>query len=148
MGLSVRFAGTPPNTQQRGDVPSMGGFAVALLLVFWYLAEIGFLVLLAPRLLLSPFEEGERERIKPESSEYNTRALTLAGLTFAAIGLIYGTAQTPSLVADALTVLATSLSFFLISYSLTALVNHRRLYWIGQDISLAFGYLSMFAGVL
>jgi hypothetical protein len=27
-------------------------------------------------------------------------------------------------------------------------VNHRRLYWVGQDISLAFGYLSMFVGVL
>jgi hypothetical protein len=119
---------------------------VALLLVLWFITEIDILLLLAPNLILAPFDEGEE--IKPEAREYNTRALTLAGLTFAAIGLIYGTATNPSLVAEALTVLVTSLSFFLVSYSLEALVRFRRLYWISQDKSLAFGYISMFAGVL
>jgi hypothetical protein len=125
-----------------------GGSFLALLLVVGYLAEMGLLVLLAPRMLLTPFDEKERERIRDEARVYNVRALTLAGLTFAAISLIYGTAQSPSLVADALAVLVVSLTFFLVSYSLTALVHHRRLYWVGQDKSLAFGYLSMFAGVL
>lgn len=109
---------------------------------------MGLLVLLAPRMLLTAFNKEERERLQGEARDYNARALTLAGLTFAAISLIYGTAQTLSLIADALTVLIVSLSFFLVSFSLTALVNIRRVYWVGQDKSLAFGHLSMFAGVL
>src|SRR5207244_1195226 len=36
----------------------------------------------------------------------------------------------------------------LVSYSLEAFVRIRRLYWLAQEECLAFGYLSMFAGVL
>ena len=121
---------------------------LALVFLIWYLGEVGILVILAPEPLLSRYQTAEeREKIKKEAGEYNARALTLAGLTFAAISLIYGTAQNPLVVADTLTVLVASLSFFLLSYSLTALVHHRKVYWVVQDKSLAFGYVSMFAGV-
>ena len=124
------------------------GSILAILFFASFLAEISLLVLLAPRMLLGMWDVATGERVATEAREYNSRALTLAGLTFAGISLIYGTAQNPSLVAESLTVFVTSLSFFLVSYSLTLLVRYRRLYWVAQDKSLAFGYLAMFAGVL
>jgi hypothetical protein len=127
----------------------MGAGSILVVLFFVsFLTEICFLVLLAPRTLLGMWDMAAGERIGNEAREYNSRALTLAGLTFAGISLIYGTAQNPSLVAESLTVFVASLSFFLVSYSLTLLVRYRRLYWVAQDKSLAFGYLAMFAGVL
>src|SRR5213083_2227211 len=124
-----------------------GSILVALFFVA-FLIEICVLVLLAPRMLLSMWDMAAGERIGKEAREYNARALTLAGLTFAGISLIYGTAQNPSLVAESLTVFVASLSFFLVSYSLTMLVRYRRLYWVALDKSLAFGYMALFVGVL
>lgn len=64
---------------------ALGEYAT-LLMTALLITEIVSLILSAPKTLLTTWDKGEE--IKPEGREYGVRALTLGGLTFAAIALL------------------------------------------------------------
>jgi uncharacterized protein YacL len=97
----------------------------------------------------TPFEETGGEKIKPEAREYNTRALTFGGLTFASIALLFDAfRQSLNVVTDVLLLLVLSLGFFFLSYSVEVLVRQKRIFWLVQDKSLNFGYLGIVFALL
>jgi hypothetical protein len=55
---------------------------------FWMCAEVTILLFSNKELVLSSFDRREGDDITSESREYNVRALTLSGLTFARIALL------------------------------------------------------------
>jgi hypothetical protein len=99
--------------------------------------------------MVTRFDDEERRQIKPEAREYNTRALTFGGLTFASIALLFDTfRQSLDVVTDVLLLLILSLGFFFLSYSVEVLVQQMRIFWLVQDKSLNFGYLGIVFALL
>ncbi|MBN1762770.1 MAG: hypothetical protein JW878_06820 [Methanomicrobia archaeon] len=64
------------------------GLSVTIGLFTWMCLELAVLLFTNKELILSPFDRTKGENITPESREYNLRALTLSGLTFAGIALL------------------------------------------------------------
>jgi len=118
-----------------------GQQAASVILVFMGV-EISTLLLVLGKKAMAPFGEGEK--IKPEGREYATRATTLGGLTFAAIALLVGTFYSKlQLLSDVFFLLGLSLGLFLVSYSVEVLVQNARGYWIVQDKTLWYGFVSI-----
>ena len=104
-------------------------------MVVSFISEVFTLWYNAPTILLAPF--GKDEEIKGEAREYNLRALTLGGLTFASITLLFTVFHNSiDTVADVLLLLILGLAFFFLSYSVEVLVRIRRIYWIIQESHL------------
>jgi hypothetical protein len=112
--------------------------------------EIASIYLLAPNMAWRPpcRNADERKRLREESNHCRRNALTMAGLTLAALSLLYGLSDSESSVTvDALSVLSFGFVFFLVSYSVASLSLERRMYWVIQDKTTAYGCLFMLAGV-
>ena len=104
--------------------------------------EISILLLVLGKNAKAPFGEGEK--IKPEGREYATRATTLGGLTFAAIALLVGTFYSKlQQLSDVFFLMGLSIGLFLVSYSVEVLVQNARGYWIIQDKTLWYGFVSI-----
>jgi hypothetical protein len=109
-----------------------------------FLVEVISAILCARAKMLKPFEDHERERIKPEGREYGQRALTLGGLTFASIAILFDVfRQSLAEVSDVFFLLALSLGFLFLSYSTEVLVLQARIFWVIEDKSLSMGYLAI-----
>lgn len=118
-----------------------GQLAASVLLVLMCV-EIATLLLVLGKKAKAPFGEGEK--IKPEGREYATRATTLGGLTFAAIALLVGTFYSKlSQLSDVLFLMGLSIGLFLVSYSIEVLVQNARGWWIIQDKTLWYGFVSI-----
>src|SRR6266550_4999764 len=115
---------------------------LAIAILVFMGAEIASLAVITGKTVIAPF--GENEPIKPEGREYATRATTLGGLTFAAITLLVGTFyQQLDRLSDVFFLLGLSIGLFLISYSAEVLVRIAKLFWIIQDKTLWYGFLSV-----
>ena len=120
------------------------GLGVIIGLFIWMCVEVTILLISNKKFVLSSFDRKRNEDITPESREYNTRALTLSGLTFAGIALLIGAfSQNIHEVVDTIVILTYSFGLFLCSYKIEVLTNYRRLYWIMQEKLLNFGFLGL-----
>lgn len=124
------------------------GLWVIIGLFIWMSAEVTLLVFSNKELVLSWFDRKEGEDITPESREYNSRALTLSGLTFAGIALLINAfSNNIQEAVDTIIILVYSFGLFLCSYKIEALTNYR-LYWIIQEKSLNFGFLGLISSLV
>ena len=123
------------------------GVTISVALVSAFCAEIASLYLIAPVTSMGPRKTSEA--FIRRGGDYSNRALTLAGLTLATIGLVY-TSSSGSIaaVSDILPILALALVFFLCSYTVSPLIFQNSIFWIVQDKTMAFGVFSMVAGLL
>jgi len=120
------------------------GFSIGSFLIIWMSIEIIVLFFVNKKLASSPFEEEEKDNIKEESKDYASRALILAGLTFAAIALWVGAFSSKLEEIEATVAVSMfALFFFLFSYKMYGLTDFRRIYWIMQDKSLNFGLIAI-----
>ena len=109
-----------------------------------FLVEVLSALFYAKTQMLRPFEKTDRERIKPEGREYGQRALTLGGLTFASIAILFDAFRSSlAEVTDVFLLLAFSLGFLFLSYSTEVLVLQARIFWVIEDKSLSMGYLAI-----
>jgi len=83
--------------------------------------------------------------VKSESRLYGTRALTLAGLTFA--GIIFLVGSYNKIYEDTLLVMAFSFGLLLLSYNFEILTGDKELYFIIQDRLLACGFLGLMIAI-
>ena len=121
----------------------LGGILAASLCIL-FLVEVLSAILYAKAQMFKPFKETERKRIKPEGREYGQRALTLGGLTFASIAILFDAFRSSlAAVADVFLLLALSLGFLFLSYSTEVLVLQARIFWVIEDKSLSIGYLAI-----
>jgi hypothetical protein len=112
-------------------------------------AEVTILLFSNKELVLSSFDRKEGEDITSESREYNIRALTLSGLTFAGIALLINAfSNNIQGAVDTIIILAYSFGLFLCSYRIEVLTNYRRLYWIMQEKCLNFGFLGLISSLV
>ncbi|HUV02574.1 MAG TPA: hypothetical protein VMW67_03895 [Desulfobacteria bacterium] len=124
------------------------GLSVTIGLFIWMCLEIAVLLFSNKELILSSFDRTEGEDIKPESREYNLRALTLGGLTFAGIALLIDAYSADIQRAiDIIIILIYSFGLFLCSYKIEVLTNYKRLFWIMQEKFLNFGFLGLVASL-
>lgn len=120
------------------------GLWVIIVLFSWMCAEVIVLLISNKTFVLSSYDRNNNEDITHESREYNTRALTLSGLTFAGIVLLIDAfSQNIHEAVDTIIILTYSFGLFLCSYKIEVLTNYRKLYWIMQDKSLNFGFLGL-----
>lgn len=117
------------------------GIQIILILLLWMVVEIVILAIINWNFSFKKYEKDED--ISSESRLYGTRALTLSGLTFAAIALLIGTSEDISLIINTLIVLVYGFCLLLCSYKLEVLTNSRRIYWKLQEKFLNFGYLTL-----
>ena len=123
------------------------GFSVVLILIIWMLVELSMLLKTNLTFVLARFEKDEN--ITPESRIYATRALTLGGLTFAALALLIGTFSDDIKDAEnTLIILVYALSLLFCSYSMEILTNFNRIYWLLQEKFLNFGFLGLLFSLL
>lgn len=109
-----------------------------------FLVEVLSALVYAKTQMLKPFKKTGRGRIKPEGREYAQRALTLGGLTFASIAILFNAFHSSlAEVADVFLLLAFSLGFLFLSYSTEVLVLQARIFWVIEDKSLSIGYLAI-----
>ncbi len=114
----------------------------AVIIVAFLGVELSTLFIVSGRAVLRPF--GPNEEIKREGREYATRATTLGGLTFAAVALLVGSFSTKlDQLSNVLFLLGLSIGLFLISYSTEVLVRIAKLFWIVQDKTLWYGFISV-----
>jgi hypothetical protein len=120
------------------------GFSIGIFLIIWLSIEIATLFFVNRKFALSPYEKEERNNIKEESKDYASRALNLAGLTFAAIALWVGAFSSNLEEIEAtIAVSMFALFLFLFSYKMYALTGLRRIYWILQDKTLNLGLIAI-----
>ena len=124
------------------------GLWVIIGLFIWMCAEITILLFSNKELVLSWFDRKEGEDITSESREYNIRALTLSGLTFAGIALLINAfSNNIQEAVDTIIILVYSFGLFLCSYKIEVLTNYR-LYWIIQEKCLNFGFLGLISSLV
>lgn len=124
------------------------GLGVITGLFIWMCAEITILLFSNKGLVLSPFDRREGEDITLESREYNIRAITLSGLTFAGIALLIDAfSHNIQGAVDTIIILVYSFGLFLCSYKIEVLTNYSRLYWIIQEKCLNFGFLGLISSL-
>lgn len=86
--------------------------------------------------------------IRSEIKEYSTRALTMAGLTFAAIALIIsGFKDEISIVNDILLLFFLGFALFILSFELRLFSGKRRIIWEIQQRLVNYGFLSIIIGL-
>lgn len=125
------------------------GLWVIIGLFIWMCAEVTILLFSNKELVLSSFDRREGEDITSESREYNIRALTLSGLTFAGIALLINAfSNNIQEAVDTIIILVYSFGLFLCSYKIEVLTNYRRLYWIVQEKCLNFGFLGLISSLV
>jgi len=118
----------------------------AVIIVVFLGVELSVLSIVSGRAVFRPF--GPDEQIKPEGREYATRATTLGGLTFAAVALLVGSFSTKlDQLSNVLFLLGLSIGLFLISYSVEVLVRIAKFFWIVQDKTLWYGFISVVVGL-
>lgn len=86
-------------------------------------------------------EKRSEKEIEPESRLYGTRALTLAGLTFA--GIIFLIDNYEKTYEDALFILIYSFGLLLLSYNFEILTGGKEIYFVVQDRLLTYGFLGL-----
>lgn len=119
------------------------GIILILSLLILMLVEIGLCIVINIPFAQSPTKRGKQD-IGPESREYNTRAIAFAGLTFAGITLLIdSSSKNLNEIQASLLVLTYSLCLFFISYKIEVLTGIEELYWIIQDKTLNYGFLSI-----
>lgn len=124
------------------------GLWVIIGLLIWMCAEVTILLFSNKELVLSWFDRKEGEDITSESREYNIRALTLSGLTFAGIALLINAfSHNIQEAVDTIIILVYSFGLFLCSYKIEVLTNYR-LYWIIQEKCLNFGFLGLISSLV
>ena len=124
------------------------GLWVIIGLFIWMCAEVTILLFSNKELVLSWFDRKEGEDITSESREYNIRALTLSGLTFAGIALLINAfSHNIQEAVDTIIILVYSFGLFLCSYKIEVLTNYR-LYWIIQEKCLNFGFLGLISSLV
>ena len=124
------------------------GLWVIIGLFIWMCAEVTILLFSNKELVLSSFDRKEGEDITSESREYNIRALTLSGLTFAGIALLINAfSNNIQGAVDTIIILVYSFGLFLCSYKIEVLTNYR-LYWIMQEKCLNFGFLGLISSLV
>ena len=124
------------------------GLWVIIGLFIWMCAEVTILLFSNKKLVLSWFDKKEGEDITLESREYNIRALTLSGLTFAGIALLINAfSNNIQEAVDTIIILVYSFGLFLCSYKIEVLTNYR-LYWIIQEKCLNFGFLGLISSLV
>lgn len=124
------------------------GLWVIIGLFIWMCAEVTILLFSNKELVLSWFDRKEGEDITSESREYNIRALTLSGLTFAGIALLINAfSNNIQGAVDTIIILVYSFGLFLCSYKIEVLTNYR-LYWIMQEKCLNFGFLGLISSLV
>ena len=124
------------------------GLWVIIGLLIWMCAEVTILLFSNKELVLSWFDRKEGEDITSESREYNIRALTLSGLTFAGIALLINAfSNNIQEAVDTIIILVYSFGLFLCSYKIEVLTNYR-LYWIIQEKCLNFGFLGLISSLV
>lgn len=125
------------------------GMWVIIGLFFWMCAEVTILLFSNRELVLGSFDRRKGEDITSESREYNIRALTLSGLTFAGIALLIDAfSHNIQEAVDTIIILVYSFGLFLCSYKMEVLTNYRRLYWIIQEKCLNFGFLGLISSLV
>jgi len=125
------------------------GLWVIIGLFIWMSTEVTLLLFSNKKLVLSSFDRREGEDITSESREYNIRALTLSGLTFAGIALLINAfSNNIQEAVDTIIILVYSFGLFLCSYRIEVLTNYRRLYWIMQEKCLNFGFLGLISSLV
>src|SRR5438132_13081151 len=118
----------------------------AVIIVVFLGVELSVLSIVSGRAVFRPF--GPDEQIKAEGREYATRATTLGGLTFAAVALLVGSFSTKlDQLSNVLFLLGLSIGLFLISYSIEVLVRIAKFFWIVQDKTLWYGFISVVVGL-
>ncbi len=123
------------------------GFWVIISLFVWMVLEILIIYISNKKLIAGSFDK--EEDITPESREYNVRALTLSGLTFAGITLLIDAySENIQKVLDVIIILLYGFGLFLSSYKIEVLTNYKRLYWVFQEKLLNFGFLSLIFSLL
>lgn len=101
---------------------------------------------------ISKFSKNEiyskEKDIRSEIKEYSTRALTMAGLTFAAIALIIsGFKDEISIVNDILLLFFLGFALFILSFELRLFSGKRRIIWEIQQRLVNYGFLSIIIGL-
>ncbi len=86
-------------------------------------------------------EKRREEEVEPESRLCGTRALTLAGLTFAAIIFLFGNFN--KAYDDSLSIMTYSFGLFLLSYNFEMFTGLKEIYFILQDRLLMYGFLGL-----
>ena len=117
------------------------GLIIILILSLWVIAEISALLIINWKKVIGKYKKGEK--IDPESHVYADRALTLGGLTFAAIALLVGAVDDINSIVETLIVLVFGFCLLLFSFKVEVLTANRRIGFILQEKCFNFGYLSL-----
>jgi len=119
----------------------IGAISVFILSLF-----VGLEVMLVYRINPKAVKKKRKEKeVEPESRLYGTRALTLAGLTFA--GIIFLISNYNERYEDALLIMIFSFGLLLLSYNFEILTGDKELYLIVQDRLLACGFLGLMIAI-
>lgn len=100
------------------------------------------------------FREYHLEVVTPEETvsdlaiSLRGHALTLSGLTFTVIAILVALTDDPTQYADLLAVLAVAVALLLLSFEIKELTRRKRVWFMMQEKSLAYGYMSLFLGVV
>lgn len=91
---------------------------------------------------------GKKRDIISEIREYSTRALNLAGLTFAGISLLIGTLlRSQQSIRNPLLMFIFALTLFLVSYKLDVFSAKKKVIWWVQQRLLNYGLLGLIIGL-
>ena len=119
----------------------IGAISVFILSLF-----VGLEVMLVYRINPKAVKKKRKEKeVEPESRLYGTRALTLAGLTFA--GIIFLISNYNERYEDALLIMIFSFGLLLLSYNFEILTGDKELYLIVRDRLLACGFLGLMIAI-
>jgi len=129
----------------------LSGEGIVFLLFFWICLETVILLLKNKDFLLGKFGKEER-RTEKEVTEYSSKAINLATITFAVISLtIVAIGKCPIEstfdISHTLFVFVLGLAFFIISYKISVFSATRRVYWYLQEKFLNFGILALVFGL-
>lgn len=114
------------------------GIIVILILSYFLVMEVIIIYYNNP---IAMKEKRKEEEIEPEARLCGTRALTLAGLTFA--GIIFLISNYGKIYDDTLLIITYSFGLQLLSYNFEILTGLREIYFVVQDRLLMYGFLGL-----
>jgi len=114
------------------------GIIIILILSYFLVAEITIIYHKNP---VRMNKKRKEEEVEPESRLCGTRALTLAGLTFAAIIFLFGNFN--KAYDNTLLIMTYSFGLLLLSYNFEMFTGLKEIYFIAQDRLLMYGFLGL-----